>query len=124
VVLIAAAVLYYATRPGAKGEIPREIALNGVCLACKQPVQLVAKLGTPRPYTCPECAERAVYPLFICRNCGNYFVPNLEPRAEGEFPALPMIPSCPACGSSNVGGYTGDELPPADQLVLPDWPVK
>ena len=122
-VLIAAAVFYYyASRPSAKGEIPREIKLNGACLACRQPVRLEPKLGDPQPYTCPKCGERAVYSLFICRACGKHFVPNLERRAEGEFPALPMIPSCPACGSTNVGGYTGDETVPADELILPNWP--
>ena len=121
-VLLLIAIVYYATRPSAKGRIPREIRANCACLACRQHVRLEAKVVDPLPYECPECGERAAYPLFLCRDCGKYFVPNLERRGDRELPALPIMPSCAACGSRNVGAYAGDETIAADELILPPWP--
>jgi DNA-directed RNA polymerase subunit RPC12/RpoP len=121
-VLIIAAIGYYSSRPSVTAELPQEIKLNAACLACRQHVQMVAGLRDPKPYECPECSERAVYPLLLCRDCGKHFVPNLERREESEFPKMPMMPSCPSCGSVNVGSYLGTETIPADELVLPAWP--
>jgi DNA-directed RNA polymerase subunit RPC12/RpoP len=120
--LILVAIVYYVTRPGATAGIPSIVKVNCVCLACKQQVGVNEKLTEPRPYRCPRCGERAAYPLFYCRDCGAYFVPNLVPQGGGEPPALPMIPSCPSCSGGNVGAYTGDETIPSEELVLPEWP--
>ena len=128
VVIFLVAVVYYASRPGAGADIPKTIKANCACLACRQAVRVEAALTQPKPYECPECGERAVYPVLICRDCGKYFVPNLERRAPVEgieqenFPRMPIMPSCTACGSTNVGGYTGQEEIPSDELLLPEWP--
>jgi len=121
-VLVLAAIVYYVTRPGAQATVPREIRVNCACLACGKHVRVEAALNAPRPFKCPECGERAVYPLFVCNECGVYFVPNLERRGDSEFPKLPIMPHCPSCGSALVGAYTGDEDIPAEELVLPEWP--
>ena len=97
-VLLLIAIVYYATRPSAKARIPTEIRANCACLACRQHVRVEAKVVDPVPYECPECGERAAYPLF------------------------PIMPSCAACGSRNVGAYAGDETIAADELILPPWP--
>lgn len=120
--LILAAIGYYASRPGATAELPQEIKLNAACLACRQHVRIVAGLTDPKPYECPECSERAVYPLLLCGDCGKHFVPNLEPREEVEFPQMPMVPSCLSCGSTSAGSYLGTDAVPADELLLPPWP--
>jgi predicted RNA-binding Zn-ribbon protein involved in translation (DUF1610 family) len=120
--LLVIAVVYYATRPGATGRIPREVRANCACLACRQHVRVEAKVVDPLPYECPQCGERAAYPLLVCRDCGKYFVPNLERRGEGELPTPPIMPFCAACGSPNVGGYAGDDTIPAEELILPPWP--
>ena len=128
-VIFLIAIVYYVTRPSAGADTPRSIKANCACLACRQPVFVEAAVTEPRPYTCPECGERAVYPVLVCRKCGKYFVPNLVPFTpiegieEEGFPSTPIMPSCPACGSSDVRGYTGDEPPTADQLLLPKWPL-
>jgi len=124
--LIAVAVVYTLTRPKVGADLPREISANCACLACKQPVQIVARTKEPRPYTCPKCGQRAVYPLYQCHACGKVFVPNLVTYEDEEFPeqypAIPVVPSCSTCGSTNVGAYIGQEPVAADQLVLPPWP--
>lgn len=121
-VLILVAILYTVTRPSVGAKIPQEIRPNCACLACRQHVRITAKLTDPRPFACPECRERAAYPLLICYDCGRHFVPRLIRHADSELPSMPMVPSCLACGSMNVGGYTGSEMIPADELVLPPWP--
>jgi hypothetical protein len=121
-VLILAAIVYTVTRPKVSADLPTEVKVNCACLACRQHVRVTAKVTDPCPYKCPECGERAAYPLFVCRDCGAYFVPNLVPREDREWPSMPVVPSCLKCGSANVGGYIGDEMIPSDKLVLPKWP--
>jgi DNA-directed RNA polymerase subunit RPC12/RpoP len=120
--LLLVAILYAVTRPSASAKIPHEIKANCACLACRQHVLVSAEVTDSRPYECPECGERAAYPLLLCRDCGKYFVPNLERRGDGELPSMPIMPSCTACGSRNVGAYSGTEMIPAEELVLPPWP--
>ena len=118
-----AGVIYYATRSKAGAEIPKEIKVNCACLACRQHVRLVAGLTEPRPYVCPECGERAAYPLLECFKCGKHFVPNLERREGMDLPSMPVVPSCPACGSSQVGAYREQEgVLTSEELLLPSWP--
>jgi len=119
VILILIAVVYYTRSPSARAPIPREVQANCACLACRQHVRVEAKVVDPPPYACPLCSERAAYPLFVCRDCGKYFVPNLVASADQELPAMPVMPSCPSCGSTNVGGYIGDETIAAEELILP-----
>jgi DNA-directed RNA polymerase subunit RPC12/RpoP len=121
-VLIVAAVGYTVTRPSVSADLPTEIRPSCACLACGQHVHVGVKLTAPKPYTCPECGERAAYPLFVCRDCGAYFVPNLVHYEDSELPSLPVVPSCPSCGSTRVGNYTGDETIPSGELILPEWP--
>ena len=120
--LILIAVVYVVTRPSASAELPSEVKANCACLACRQHVLVAAGVTDPRPYKCPECGERAAYPLLVCRDCGKHFVPNLERRGDKELPVPPIMPSCTACGSRNVGAYAGAETIPAEELVLPPWP--
>ena len=121
-VLILIAIVYYATRPSARAQLPTDIKANCACLACRQHIRIATKVAMPLPYECPECGERAAYPLFVCRDCGKYFVPNLERHEEEEFPTMPFTPTCPACGNTKVGGYTGSEMIPSEELLLPEWP--
>ncbi len=122
VALLAAATVYYFTRSGAQARMPSKVSVNCACLACRKFVGVDAKITDPKPFTCPLCGQRAAYPLLMCRDCGAYFVPNLERSPDGEFPQMPMAPSCPKCGSRNVGAYVGREPIPADKLILPKWP--
>jgi hypothetical protein len=122
VLLLVVAVGYYVSRPSASAELPRETKVSGACLECRQHVQVVADLRAPRPFECPRCDARAVYPLFLCRDCGKHSVPKLERRGDAELPKIPIMPSCLSCGSVNVGNYLGTEIIPAGELVLPDWP--
>ncbi len=122
-ILILVAIVYAITRPGVGADLPREIkAAHCACLACRQHVRVTAKVTDPRPYECPECGERAAYPLLRCRDCGAYFVPNLVRREDRELPSMPVMPTCLKCRSTNVGGYIGDEAIPSDELILPAWP--
>jgi len=121
-VLILVAIVYYVSRPSVSADLPTTIRPNCACLACRQHVAVDAKVADPQPYVCPECGERAAYPLLVCRDCGKHFVPNLVQYEGDEFPSMPVVPVCPACGSTKVGGYTGSEMIPADELVLPPWP--
>lgn len=121
-VLILVAIVYYARRPSASAEMPREIKASCACLACGQHVRIVAEVVDVPPYDCPDCGEQAAYPLYVCRDCGKHSVPNLMRRGDDEFPSLPVVPSCTACGSANVGAYTGSETIPSEELVLPAWP--
>lgn len=121
-VLILVAIVYYVSRPSASAEFPDEIKTNCACLACRQHVRIEAKLTDVPPHECPECGQQAAYPIFLCRGCGKYFVPNLTPAEGGQPPGLPMIPTCSTCGSQDAGGYTGTETIPSDELVLPPWP--
>ena len=120
--LIIVAATYYFSRPSPTADLPREVRVSCVCLDCQQQVQIRAKVSNPAPYECPECGSRAVYTLLVCHDCGKKFVPNLERYPDEEYPLPPVIPSCLACGSRNVGGYSGDEPIPEDELVLPEWP--
>jgi hypothetical protein len=119
---IVVAAVYHFTRPSATADLPRQVGVNCACLECRQHVRVSAKVSDPRPYECPECGARAAYPLLECRDCGKKFVPNLGRYPDEEFPLMPVVPSCLACGSRNVGGYKGDETIPAEELVLPEWP--
>jgi hypothetical protein len=121
-VLIVVAIVYYVSRPSVRAELPKELRLNCACLACRQHVRVTVGITDPRPYECPECGERAAYPLFVCRDCGAYFVPNLVHYEDREFPSMPVVPACLKCGSTKVGAYIGAETIPPDQLVLPRWP--
>jgi predicted RNA-binding Zn-ribbon protein involved in translation (DUF1610 family) len=121
-VLILVAIVYAATRKGAGADLPTEFKANCVCLACRQQVRIESRVVDRSPYECPKCGKRAVYPMFVCRDCGKYGVPKLARREGDEFPSIPMVPSCSACGSQNVGGYTGTDIIPAEELALPDWP--
>lgn len=46
------------------------------------------------PIECPKCHERAAWPLWKCRNCGEIFLPQ---RLAGDEV------HCPKCGSARVG---------------------
>ena len=116
------AIVYTVTRPNVGAKIPREISANCACLACRQHVRITAKIVDPLPYECPECGEQAAYPLLVCRDCGKHFVPNLVKHEDEELPGMPVVPSCTACGSQNVGGYAGTETIASDKLILPRWP--
>jgi len=120
--LLVVAIVYYATRPNAKAVIPNQVTVHCACLACQKHVELEVATRAQAPYECPDCGERAAYPLFLCSECGKYGVPVLQ--AGEEFPKIPMIPSCSACGKQPMMGYmgNGDDIPPDDQLALPKWP--
>jgi DNA-directed RNA polymerase subunit RPC12/RpoP len=120
--IFAAAALLYYWRANPSAQLPKQVGGQYACLACKRNVQLTHGTRETPPFTCPDCRQRAAYPLLVCNACRKHFVPNLERRAEAEFPKLPIMPSCLACGSINVGAYIGAEPIPADQLVLPKWP--
>ena len=129
-IIFLVAIIYYVSRPGAEAPLPSAVKANCACLACRQAVFVKASLSDLQPYKCPECGERAVYPVLVCRDCGKLFVPNLERRGGGEvegieeenLPQVPIVPSCISCGSTNVGSYLGDEEIPSEDLLLPDWP--
>jgi DNA-directed RNA polymerase subunit RPC12/RpoP len=121
-VLIVVAVVYTVARPSISADLPTEIKPSCACLACRQHVRIAVKVTAPKPYECPSCGERAAYPLFVCRECGKYFVPDLVHHGDSELPSLPVVPACPACGSTRVGNYTGSETIPPEELVLPPWP--
>ncbi len=122
VATLIAAGAYYLSRPSAQARMPGKVCVNCACLACREFVEVDAKITDPKPYPCPKCGQRAAYPLLVCRDCGACFVPTLEHHADGEFPQMPMVPACPKCGSRNVGAYVGTEPVLADRLILPKWP--
>ena len=121
-VLILVALVYTMSRDSVSADLPTKYNAHCACMACKQHVRIAAKITDQRPYTCPECGERAVFPLFKCQDCGKYCVPNLMLRADAEFPSVPMIPSCSACGSQNIRVYIGTETIPSEEINFRSGP--
>ena len=103
--------------------IPEEITQNGVCLACKQEVEVTHPLRQRPPYVCPVCGERAVYIWWYCYECHYRFIPTLEKDENGVLRPT-RFPRCPHCGCTTVGEYNpemGRQTPEAD-YPLPPWP--
>jgi predicted RNA-binding Zn-ribbon protein involved in translation (DUF1610 family) len=123
VILVVAAVLYFRRAGSAEAKLPERVRLYGACLACQETVEVDHNLRQTPPYSCPQCGELAVYPWYYCRDCRTQFVPTLVPREDREYPTLPVVPSCPACGSTDVGGYRPHpDLEVSDIAPLPPWP--
>lgn len=122
--LLALAVVLAMTRSGGPARLPTETLTHGVCLACKQEVDIVRAVRSGVPFECPECGERAVYRPFYCDNCRLAFVPDLHRDEFSEFPKPPAIPSCPRCGNSRLAPYdpknAAHEI--EGELILPPWP--
>lgn len=125
IVLFALAAYLYFSRAGAQAELPQEYTIDGVCLACQQEARITASFDEPAPSACPHCGERAVYPWMYCFDCKKRFIPNLEQRGSGP-PRYPIVPSCRACGSRNVGQYVPEDplQKPIGDAPLPEWPPK
>lgn len=125
VVAVGLAVYFFSRNTGDKDKYPRQLTVDGVCLACKQEVKARIKAVSDfAPYDCPNCKEMAVYPWFYCDNCRKRFVPELIPGAghDGK-PALPAAPKCSGCRSNLVMQYIpGFSPPPAGDAPLPKWP--
>ena len=51
--------------------------------------------GSPG-YTCPKCKQRTGYTAWLCRECGERFLPEYHRTSE----AKPGVPECPKCGWS------------------------
>lgn len=103
--------------------IPEQITQHGVCLACKQEVEVTHPLRERPPYVCPVCGERAVYIWWYCYECHYRFIPTLEKDDQGVLRPT-RFPRCPHCGCTTVGEYNpemGRQTPEAD-YPLPKWP--
>lgn len=125
VALIAFAV-YRFGRAGGAAPIPSQYTIEGVCLACKNEVRADASLNQPQPLRCPSCGQDAVYEWMYCNACKKRFVPNLaRPDPQGP-PRVPVVPSCSACGSTNVTAYIPEDptQQPVGDAPLPPWPPK
>jgi len=123
VVLVAAVIVTVARTSGGGGPSDT-FTVDGICLACKQPVTAKYHCSERLPAVCPLCGERAVYGTYYCFDCGRRFVPHLVPASDGGPPVMPMIPTCSACGGHNVVGYLPEDPDQrgAEWAPLPEWP--
>ena len=124
VVLLAAAVVIYVARTSGGTGTSETFTIDGICLACQQPVTVKYHCSERLPAVCPLCGERAVYQTYYCYDCRKRFVPDLVPASDGGPPALPMIPSCPLCGGRYVAPYLAvdPDHQDAEWAPLPKWP--
>ncbi len=79
-------------------ELPRRQAHSYVvqvrCRTCGHERSVRVPVNQRFPIECPKCHERAAWPLWKCRNCGEVFLPRRSNDAAVH---------CPKCGSSQVG---------------------
>lgn len=79
-------------------ELPRREAHSYLvhvrCRTCGHERSVRVPVNQRFPIECPKCHERAAWPLWKCRNCGEVFLP----RRSGDAAV-----HCPKCGSSQVG---------------------
>ncbi len=79
-------------------EIPQREAHNYAvrvrCRTCGDERTVRVPTHQRFPIECPKCHERAAWPLWKCRNCGEVFLPKRTTDAAVH---------CPNCGSSQVG---------------------
>ena len=106
-----------------KPSIPARYAIEGVCLACREPASLEAKLDQHQPFTCARCGQQAVYEWMFCLDCRKRFVPDLVPSTDGPA-RVPAFAPCPACRRTNVTQYIPQDTTqqPVGDAPLPRWP--
>ncbi len=121
-VLLVIAIYVYGSRESGPPAPGSTVTLEGICLACKTPVDATYESKDGQPAVCPKCKARAVYATSYCENCKIRFVAALEP-VPGKPPKLPMIPSCPICGkpATSYRSYDPDQAQ-AKLGPLPKWP--
>ena len=122
--LLVLAVVLATRRSGGPARLPSRTLTHGVCLACKQEVDVERAVRSEVPFRCPQCGERAVYRAFYCDKCRLAFVPDLHRNEFSEYPKPPAIPSCPKCGNARVKLYDpkDPDQQPEGELRLPPWP--
>ncbi len=112
VLILGAIVLYLILKPHQEVDVGGKYPVLVQCTVCGYEDVVRVAPGTPFPITCPKCRERSCRKVWVCRVCGEHFIPH----ATG----VELV--CPACGSSSVGTAetSPDELaeePTADQNV-------
>ena len=104
--------------------IADEYEANGVCLACKQQVNVRHALMDTAPFLCPACGEKAMFKWMRCAECNYRFIPQPILSEIDGAPALPMTPQCYHCGCTSVEyiipGF--DMYTPIGDAELPAWP--
>ena len=75
------------------------------CITCEEEFSSRLDFGQQTPLVCPKCGERSAKQVWICRDCGDRFIP------VGPLESV----RCPQCGSYRVGsaaaaGGGGDGL--------------
>jgi hypothetical protein len=98
-------------RRALKGEAPARYPIDVVCAACGKHDRRT--VGTPAPWKCTHCGERAAQRGMKCRDCGTLFPwrPERAARARDgsrDFSRYVDVrpASCPECESQNVGAVT------------------
>lgn len=112
------------TRPsGAAIGVPETLVSSGVCLSCKQEMQVKHATRDAGPYLCPGCNESAVFRWMYCQNCNHRFVPNLIQK-PGKPPRPDPFAYCPHCGCETVEPFRPEspEQTPVGDAPLPKWP--